>query len=314
MTTATVVLKPCGHPDAEPACNSCWNFDERLAFHLKWGGSNATFRPTGRPRPRAAGVPPVRWAVGVTTVGDASREWERIGHLGSGRREAGLLGRTLKSLARAGFPRPHLFVDGAKEGFNCAGVPVTYRWPAVLTWANWYLSLQELIARNPEADRYLMAQDDFVCAANLRAYLDACEYPTRGYWNLFTFPENRTDGRGWAEAPHTGRDGDVVLQQGLGAVALAFNREAAMAIVSSPHAARKMLDPRPEYRHKKADGGVVTAMNYAGYREYVHQPSLVQHTGLTSSMGNGQWGEADTFPGEDFDCLLLLCPAGGRAA
>jgi hypothetical protein len=55
-------------------------------------------------------------------------------------------------------------------------------------------------------------------------------------------------------------------------------------------------------------------MAEAGFTEYVHAPSLVQHTGEVSSMGN-PWDDtpgakrypfAQTFPGKDFDPLTLL--------
>jgi hypothetical protein len=51
----------------------------------------------------------------------------------------------------------------------------------------------------------------------------------------------------------------------------------------------------------------VTAANLAGFREYVHVPSLVEHTGIMSSMDNGHWTQkAVEFPGEDFDCMELF--------
>ena len=58
---------------------------------------------------------------------------------------------------------------------------------------------------------------------------------------------------------------------------------------------------------KKTDGIIITAMKKAGYKEYVHNPSLVQHTGAVSSMRNRPHPQATSFRGEDFDALELLC-------
>jgi hypothetical protein len=38
----------------------------------------------------------------------------------------------------------------------------------------------------------------------------------------------------------------------------------------------------------------------------VHHPSLVQHTGDVSAMGNRPHQKASSFPGEEYDALTLL--------
>lgn len=68
----------------------------------------------------------------------------------------------------------------------------------------------------------------------------------------------------------------------------------------------RVQDPTRGWR--AVDGGIVTGMNKVGYREYVHYPSLVQHTGLISSMRNRQQPTAPSFPGEDFDAMTLFKP------
>jgi hypothetical protein len=47
----------------------------------------------------------------------------------------------------------------------------------------------------------------------------------------------------------------------------------------------------------------------AGWSEYVHMPSLLQHTGEESTLENGRHVPAGTFPGEDFDARVYLGPA-----
>jgi hypothetical protein len=260
--------------------------------------------------------PPPTWAYGVMTVPQ--------------RRET-LLPRTLEALRAGGFERPRLFVDGCGDPALYArfGLPVTLRQPAILLHGNWLLGLHELLIRQPCADHYALFQDDVVCVRNLRAYLERQPCPARCYANLFTFaptwhgaPQPRFDNerqiagrRGWVEsAPLEGNhtyDGKPA-QSGRGALALVFDRAGALTLLAS----RALLE-RPSHvlrGWRNIDGGVVTAMNQAGYREMIHAPSLVQHTGVAAStIGNGGASLALSFPGERFDALTLLQEEGAAA-
>ena len=236
----------------------------------------------------------IRWVYGVTTVK------ERL-HT--------LLPRTLESLKAAGFDLPRLFVD---DDCDCSHLTaeVTVRSPRIRTFGNWALGLMELLVRHPEADRYAMFQDDFVTYRNLRQYLESVPYPEKGYQNLYTFPSNQelAQGKiGFYEAREL-ESGYVYhgkkQQTGRGAVALVFSKEAVTTLLSEPHFVTKPLDVHNPW--KRVDGCVVTAMNKAGWREYVHNPSLVQHTGKESSMENPQHLQATSFRRGDFDALDLL--------
>lgn len=240
----------------------------------------------GPPNPRA-----MKWAYGVTTVPSRRRD---------------LLPRTLASLKAAGFCEPRLFVDGDKDGESWErefGLSVTARYPAVRTYGNWYLAMLELYIREPTAERYAIFQDDFVTVKNLKAYLSKAPYPERGYLNLYTFPANQ------ALAPLASPGGVGAgfyksNQKGRGAVALVFSREAVVTLLSSHHMAERPMHATRGW--KAVDGGIVTAMEKAGWCEYVHDPSLTQHVGDVSSMGNKQHKKAETFPGERFDAMTLL--------
>lgn len=235
-------------------------------------------------------------------------------------RRGDVLPKTLKSLAKAGFDRPHLFVDGEADGFDWIvefGLPVTCRWPAVLCVGHWWLSLQELFVRHPFADRYALFQDDFVTYKNLRDYLEQSEYPTNGYCNLYSFMENdqlvkSSSKTGWVETPTLPTlPGNFTTQTGRGAVALVFDQHAITSLLQSP---TMVLRPKDEtWKHRKVDLSIVTAMNQTGVREYVHAPSLVQHTGMVSTTNLGLDGQpkiakefASSFKGESFDALDLL--------
>lgn len=220
------------------------------------------------------------WSYGVTTVSE--------------RFDTYLLP-TLESLHDAGFDKPHLFIDGSMDNpppqlFNYQR---TVRSQRVRTYGNWVLALWELYLLNPRADRYAVFQDDFLCSKNMRAYLDQCAFPDNGYWNLYTFPCNERPSVGW----------HLSNQLGKGALGLVFNRSGVQALLKQEH----MVDRPPHERGwRNVDGAVVTALSHAGYKEWVHNPSLLQHEGDVSSINNRVHQKASTFRGVGFDCLDLL--------
>lgn len=256
----------------------------------------------------------MRWAYGVTTVPRRREEY---------------FARSLRSLEAAGFGRytpagskevyPRLFVDGAccrtalsyEDEF---GLPVTPRGPTpTRAYGNWVLALAELYVREPNADRYALFQDDLLAPRNLRRYLDRCGYPAKGYWNLYTMPANQALARKHGDRDRengTGVGWFPSNQRGLGAVGLVFSLEAVLALLTnqSPVSVRHMADrPRDATRgHKAIDGGVVDALRKAGWTEYVHDPSLLWHTGRVSAIGNRPQPDAARWPGEDYDCLEML--------
>lgn len=229
------------------------------------------------------------WAYGITTC--------------TKRLTNGLLERTIKSLAKGGFPSPRLFIDGVPNETlpEFAGhLEITCRNPPVRIYGNFHLGLLELFIRQPHADLFAIFQDDFITSLNLRQYLESQHYPNKGYWNLYTFPQNEKPQQGFY----------LSNQLGKGAVALVFNNEAVKHLLTN-----NFWICRPSIRHKNpdrawkfVDGGIVEAMKQGGYKEYVHNPSLVQHTGIKSSLGNGRQQLARTFRGEDFDLMSLVKP------
>lgn len=224
------------------------------------------------------------------------------------------LRRTLESLKRAGFDRPHLFVDGdddSKRYVNEFGLNVTCRYPAAKTAGNWVISLYELWARNSQADRYAIFQDDFVTYEGLREYLDSCVYPEKGYWNLYTFPVNQR------LSPKTPAGGTVdgwfmANQMGKGAVALVFDAAAVRCLLGWEYLCDRFLttDLVPGTQKRRCDqaidGGIVESLKRKGWTEWCHSPSLVQHTGLESSMANRRHALAESFRGEGFDARSLI--------
>lgn len=244
---------------------------------------------------------PVTWSYGVTTVKERFNT---------------LLPKTLSALARGGFDRPHIFVDGPES--LALPYTITYRPSRIRTFGNWVLGLWELYLRNPDATLYAMFQDDFTMGRNTRQYLEkTCTRPDgaqnpeaipKTYWNLFTYPSRPPKGNqhlcpkddrglfinGWYRSNQCGH----------GAVALIMSRDGVVDLLSHTHMVKRPQDTT--WGHKKIDGGICQAYRYVEYVELVHFPSLVQHTGDLSSMENGPHPKAECFLGEDYDALEFL--------
>jgi len=247
-------------------------------------------------------TPTLTWAYGVTTVPE---------------RKDTLLPRTLASLRSDGFDTPTLFVDGAKHGDIARNwmeynLPVVTRAGRIKAFGNWILAMWELFLRNPTADRYVLFQDDLLAYPNLRQYLERIPYPLNGYLNLITQLMNeefiKDKPVGFHESPWMATTPQR-LQYGKGAVALVFDRPAVMALLSSNFLVRRAVDDNPKVKDRNVDGAIVTAMNYAGFREYIHSPSLVCHIGAVSTIRQGgDWSlsQPRTWRGESFNALDLL--------
>jgi hypothetical protein len=236
----------------------------------------------------------MKWAYGVTTVRARFDD---------------LLPRSLHSLALAGFGEPRLFVDGDqhpdiyRQRFD---LEATVRYPQMHVYPNFILSLWELYLREPFADRYALFQDDLISVKNLRGYLTQLPYPPKSYLNLYTFMNNEDliKGKPVGFVPAS--------QNGRGAMGLVFDNEAMLTLLGSAHMAKRVQCTRrckgnlPRgWTH--SDGATVEAMNAAGWSEYVHNPSLLRHTGNgKSATGSANYRPDRTFPGEDFDALEWL--------
>lgn len=227
----------------------------------------------------------MEWQIGLTTVPE---------------RRYGELEATVGSLRRGGFTDIRLFVDGDCDESEYApfGLPCTFRKPRIRLWGNWWLGFQELFIRNPNADRYLMCQDDIICVKNLRQYLEQCEYPANGYCNLVTYQQNEQAGAsGWHRT--TG-------WRGLGAQALMFDQHAAVTLLSKEMDDWTLRPKDLKRGHQGLDGAIAKKLETFGVHEFVHSPSLVTHIGDNSTLGHRQQVMSESFPGEDFDALDLL--------
>lgn len=218
-------------------------------------------------------MPETEWAVGITTVPE--------------RRET-TLHTSIASLTRAGFSRMRLFVDGDLYGDTC-------RVKRIGAYGNWVLALWELYIRQPNAQRYAVFQDDVCACSHLREYLEAW-YPPSGYQCLYTAKSTASTAPkdGWYKS----------LQLGRGALGLVFSCDAVRALLVHP----KLLErPRVPLRGNQCiDGTVCDAMNAAGYSEWAHMPSLLQHTSEKSTVSGWDNRRSPVWRGEDYDPRELL--------
>lgn len=215
-------------------------------------------------------APPLRWSIGVTTVPS------RIGSL---------LPATLRSLAKAGFPAPTLYVDGdgllgALNGLYSFSV---VRSSPVGHLGNWIAALIGVYTSAPLSDRFALFEDDLEAVEGLREYLETVPYPEKGYLNLLTHDHNLTltnGEEGWHPSDQRGR----------GAVGLVFDRRTLRDLLSSMEFVDRPYKAALHNGIACADGMVLESLKKAGYTEYIHCPSLLQHLGIVSTMPKHMYG------------------------
>ena len=219
------------------------------------------------PPPKPRGGRRVRtWAVGVV----------------SSPRCQPTLDATVESLARAGWDAPHLFLDGTvRVSERLAHLPGVLREPRVGCWPNSYLALAELLMRHPDADAYLLAQDDvrFYGAESLREYLEQVLWPGRRRClvSLYCPSIYSAPAFGWQSLP---------FPWTLGAQAFVFPRRVAQDFLLD----RSVCDHRWGGWQEPNRGLTQTdvVIGLWAWRERIPvwypTPSLVQHIGVTSTL------------------------------
>lgn len=231
----------------------------------------------------------MEWAAGMTTAprGEATLE------------------RTVSSLAAAGWSSPRLFVEPETAlPVNGRELERTDRDLRLGAYPNFFLGLAELLLRHPQADAYLMVQDDVVFCRGVRAYLERLLWPAGeigvislycpSQWSRGKEPGFHPEDRGW---------------QAWGAHAYVFSNLSIRQFLGHPLA----LDHRlygPAEGMRNVDSVVGQWCRLAGLPYYVHVPSLVQHVGNASAiypaaMLSGNRVAAD-FVGEDIDVAEFL--------
>ena len=162
---------------------------------------------------------------------------------------------TLESLQNAGF-NPCVVRDANREG----------------SWPTLRKALQRLVAQSKMADDGLLVwQDDVICSANLREYLESTLWPSElseiGVVSLFT-PKPNCLRDGWFSSD------ELACFRPFGACALCFSVHGAMAI----------LNHKEKAMRTGSDTTTGCLFRKLGLKWLMHGPSFVEHIGLHSSI------------------------------
>lgn len=207
-----------------------------------------------------------KWAVGMVT---APRKEETFTQ-------------SMRSLIAAGWDSPHIFAEpGSPIPDEFRSLPLTQRGVVAGCWPNFYLALQELLTLHPDADAFMVAQDDVLFARgdaneNLRQFLE------RSLW-----PDDQTGCVSiYCSAAYHQEKQDWHRFQGKwlwGALAFIWPRESLIHFLGHNGLMWRYADKRT--------GGLRRSDRVVGNWHVEHQksmwycsPSLVQHIGNTSTI------------------------------
>ncbi len=202
------------------------------------------------------------WSIGVTTAP----------------RQKSTLEISLASLQAAGWTEIQLFAEPDTDvPTKFPGLTVSCRPVRMGAFPNWYLSLTEMMMRNPLADAYLLCQDDVLFSRGLRQYLEDCLWPA---------PEVGVVSIYCPSHYHSEKAGFHVINKGWdswGALAYVFSNPSARAFLSHELA----LNHRhhgPAKGLRNIDSVVGSWCRDSGLPYFEHSPSLAQHIGETSTI------------------------------
>lgn len=192
---------------------------------------------------------------------------------------------TIASLGRAGFddivvvaepgsPKPKAMDSARIEWFQQRH----QRGP----WPNWLDALGMLLERSPDADAYLIFQDDIEAAHGLRGWLERELWPGYlgakeiGVVSLYTVAEHDRAKDGWFRLLRS-----QLPQKALGALGSILPAHAARTLLANP--------PNPNWS-TGIDYCLGNLCSREGLSYWLHSPSLLRHTGATSSIGGHDQG------------------------
>jgi hypothetical protein len=194
--------------------------------------------------------------------------------------------------------------------------PCDYRTFVQCAWRNWFGALEGLYVDYPDADAYLIVQDDVVFAKNLRTFLSYDLWPETpercGAVSLYCShrytirkPQdvNKQTGEviSWWAPLEVGCSLLNPKRELWGALALVFSRDAAQELLNDPKVHTSHSGNRIDQRIR-----AFCARHNRGM--WIYRPSLAQHVGIDSATGHGLSDElfASDFVGQHVDLVSLL--------
>ena len=234
----------------------------------------------------------MKWSLGVTTA-------PRI---------TPTLSKCLKSLHTAGWSDGRIFAEPGSTLENVVeGYAVTQRDQVLGVWPNWFLALNELFQRDPQADAYMLVQDDAVFCNNVRWLLEKLPWDMERIGVVSPYcPADYSQ-------PNTGLHVVNANWTLIGALTYIFPSSAIQCLLShGPAVSYRKEDPTGGLKH--IDSVVGRWCESTGRQALYFSPSLVQHVGEDSTIDKSEKADgsrhANQFVGEDFDARELLSILG----
>lgn len=210
--------------------------------------------------PKRVKNPILNGAVGVTTA----------------TRSDSTVDRCIASLKAAGWTDFRLFDDDSGRDWKMDGVDATVRSPASGAWTNWWMSLQEMSLRSPNAEYYLVVQDDAVFVEGAKRYAE--DFLSKNNGAVLSL---------YCSAKYSDRKSTFDFDGGdkfVGAVALLFPREIAERLLSSGLGWSHRL--RRHRGNDWIDGAIGGWCERHRVPLRILVPGLCQHVGFTSTLGH----------------------------
>lgn len=179
----------------------------------------------------------IRWATGTLTAP----------------RKQATLAASLTSLRSAGFEPGVILNDHLLTG----------------CWQNWLAVLRRLLVTAPDADRFLITEDDCLFTVGLRDYLEACPPPADGITSLYCSREClREPWMTWHR------------------MSVPLFAHGSLAYILTPAIARRIIEEPPfPTRRQGTDHAIGTFCRHREIPYLVHSPSLVRHSYVASALG-----------------------------
>lgn len=203
------------------------------------------------------------WSVGITTAP----------------RKRPTLFQTIQSLRAAGWQKLQLYAEpGVELPESDRDLFISQRSVRLGAFPNWYLSLTEMVLRDPKVEAYLICQDDVLFSQNTRDYLERRLWPAPevgvvsiycpSHYQQMQTPEFVREDRGW---------------KSWGALAYIFSNPSARLLLSDAAVLNhRGFGPAEGLQHIDAVVGLWCERQELPY--FVHSPSLAQHIGDTSTI------------------------------
>lgn len=208
---------------------------------------------------------------------------------------------TLLSIKRAGWEPSDVTIFAEPESAVPSGWRTVWNQRRLEPWSNLYAGLRHQRSKYPEADCYLMMEDDTWLARNTKAEIERRGLPRDPQWGIVRV--FRMSGRG-----HPWRQSDVFCESrrtdGYQKVRTGEYLWGTNAVLFSPLAVDRMLaDTIDNSQEDSPDLKIGRLMIRYGFSEWCCNPSLAQtDTSKPSAVGHGQSAamESDTFVEDAF--------------